>query len=426
MAATTAAVIGAVATAGSAVSSAQASRSQARAQEQALANSRTSLSNFGVYDTQGAGARRTDGTVNLEYGYQFDPTFNYLAQNAQTASRLAGMRGLPEDVQRAQQELQRRTAGPLAGDQLDFLTQGLRSQYDAQQQQLNNFQSVAPGLANTAFLGAAQRAQEAGQGFDTTYQDVLSNLRQQAAPFEERQLNQLQNDLFGSGRLGTTGGALQTEAFARGLGQADLQRQLSARNEARAVQDQALAQAQGLAGLGSGVRGLDDQLLSSAFGRFNQTAQLAQNLGQQRFGNSILLNQQGYERALQGLNTSMQLQQFPGQLQQQQLNLALQNLQGASGIRTGALELFQAGLAAEQAAANARIGAASNQARIVGSENYTTRADANAQLFSGLANAIGGSSSGGYLQALQGLFSRSPTPSNTPGDPGFVGPTRGP
>lgn len=67
-----------------------------------------------------------------------------------------------------------------------------------------------------------------GQDYQGFVNGRLDLLRQQAAPFEQRAYNANNQNLFSTGRMGTTGGGIQTEAFARGLGQADLQRQLDA------------------------------------------------------------------------------------------------------------------------------------------------------------------------------------------------------
>src|SRR5690606_26843836 len=54
-----------------------------------------------------------------------------------------------------------------------------------------------------------------------SYQDVanqqLALMRQQAAPHEERATNSLMQRLFNQGRMGSTGGGRDIEAFARGL-----------------------------------------------------------------------------------------------------------------------------------------------------------------------------------------------------------------
>lgn len=166
------------------------------------------------------------------------------------------------------------------------------------------------GLGNAQLARSGFFGDEAAQGFDDLRSSTLATLREQAAPFESRALSDLQDQLFAQGRLGSTGGDRSFEAFARGLGQADLQRQLTAANEARQTRGQAgnLASqfgqlgsalrssaagqlgagtaldsmfantAQGFGGLGLQAQRLEDQLLSNAFGRFGSTAGLAADL----------------------------------------------------------------------------------------------------------------------------------------------------
>lgn len=137
------------------------------------------------------------------------------------------------------------------------------------------------GLQNTLF-GQAQNL--AGQtDFSGLRDQTLSTLREQAAPFEERAFGNLQQNLFSTGRLGSSGGALQTEAFARGLGQADLSRQLQATGVAQQQQMQNANIASQFAGTGQGIAGLENSLLNSAFQRFGSTTGLAADLNQQLF-----------------------------------------------------------------------------------------------------------------------------------------------
>ena len=216
------------------------------------------------------------------------------------------------------------------------------------------------------------------------------------------------------------------EAFARGLGQADTERQLAANNEARLTQQNALGLGQGLAGLGNNAAALDDSLLQSAFGRFAQTAGLSQGLMQERFGNSMLLNQSRYDRSNQNFQNQITAAQLPAMLQGNQLQVALQALQGQGFLNDQGMQQFQAALAASQAGANARIGSGSNVAALASARaNMPTSGDIWGQALTGIAGRIGGSTS--TMDALGGLFGRGTppyVPSNTPGDTGFVGPTR--
>jgi hypothetical protein len=197
---------------------------------------------------------------------------------------------------------------------------------------------------------------------DQYRQQTLDLLRQQAAPFEQRAFNANQQNLFGTGRLGTTGGGLQTEAFARGLGQADLARQLQAGQESRLASSQ------------------QDQLLSSAFSRFGDTSRLAADLNQGLFGRE-------QQSAL-----------FPGQLQAQQLGLAGTALGGQSQLFDQGMAQFQAALNAAIARSNAAAGVASNLTAQSG------QGGALAGLYGGLASGAGAAAAGGSTTGLAALF----------------------
>lgn len=269
--------------------------------------------------------------------------------------------------------------------------------------------SAAPGLAATAFRGAGDQLQAASGGFGDVRDQTLATLRAQAQPEETRAYDTLQNDLFSTGRLGSSGGALQTEAFARGLGQADLSRQLAANQEARTTQQNALSIGTGLAGVGSNVSGLDDSLLNSAFGRFGQTAGLSQGLDQTRFGNSVLLNQTGFDRANTNLGNEINLTQLPLALQGSQLGLALQALGGQTSLQQTGLQQFQAALAQAQAAANARIGSGSNVAALAGLQAQLPNSnDIWGQVLTGIGSRVG-NGNGSLSNILSGLFGGNKT-----------------
>jgi hypothetical protein len=333
------------------------------------------------------------------------------------------MGGMPENIAQALAGVQGASGVPgmpgTEGLQNTVESTLLQSLFDM------NRGSAAPGLQAQAFAGAGQQFADASRGFGDVRDSTLATLRSQAQPFESRQFDRLQNNLFSTGRLGSSGGALQTEAFARGLGQADLDRQLQANNEARMTQQNALGIGQGLAGAGTNIAGLDDSLLQSAFGRFSQTAGLSQGLTQERFGNSMLLNQTGYDRANNNLQNQIGAAGLPMALQGQQLQLALQALQGQGALNAQGLQGFQAALASAQAGANARIGSGSNAVALAGIQaGMPTSGDIWGQALTGIAGRMAGNND--VMGSLAGLFNRSatPTPSNTPGDQGFVGPTR--
>lgn len=201
-------------------------------------------------------------------------------------------------------------------------------------------------------------------------------------------MNKLGEALFGSGRTGTTGGALQTEAFAKGLGQADLQRQLFARGEARTQQSHAGQQARTLANVGGSTRQLQESLLDSAFGRFGDTMGLASDLEGNRFGRQQARSDQNVARAGLGLANEQQMAAFLPQLQAQFQSPISTGLNQVSGLQTQALQPFQQALNQATVQGNLATGSATNIANTVNSPNF----DANplnsqiANLFAQFAN----------------------------------------
>lgn len=231
---------------------------------------------------------------------------------------------------------------------------------------LQTGQPFQQGLANTAFAGAQTQAGLAGQGFPQVYQSTLDALRANAAPDNLLAANHLQDSLFGSGQLGTTGGGLLATAFGKGLGQADSTYQLQAQQAAMAQQQNALGLSQGLAGIGSGVTSLGENLTQGLFNR-----------GQQVFGNEV--------------NTA----QLPGALQGQQLGLGLQGLAGASALNQQGLSNFQASLAAAVAQANAKNATVNAQANVAGTKAaQPTSGDIWGQVLTGLGSRLGDPNSG--------------------------------
>lgn len=137
------------------------------------------------------------------------------------------------------------------------------------------------GAQSNPFQAAAEaQLGLSGQGFDEVAAERLGLLREQSAEQETRQLDSLQNRLMAQGRLGTEGGARQFEAFAKGLGEADLQRQIQAQDMARQLQQDAAGRAQGFAGTG-------EQLGGNAFARGLQAMGQGAGLDQDIFGRGM-------------------------------------------------------------------------------------------------------------------------------------------
>ena len=417
-----------------AYSSAQASRDALRQQQRALEASRTQLDPFAFYGPGGMSAQyqpgqymqNPDGTwtdtggggMNVNAG-ELEGVRQNLSQYATASTPRAGAPMDPR-VAQAMQAFRGVSANmPNMMDQNlgsnEYRAQSMVDPFQQQMQQaMGGFDPF--GVQSTAYRGAAGQLQAAGQGFPDVYQGVLGNLRQQAQPFEQRAWDTMVNDQFGRGQMGASNtGGMQTEAFARGLGQADLSRQLSALGEARTTQQNALGIGQGLAGVGGQMTGIQDQLLGSAFGRFGQSLGLAQDLNQQRFTRGLLGNQMAYDRTGALLGQEQNYAQLPMQYDALRLGNVAAALQGQSGINSQALQNFQMGLAANQAAANARIGAGSNMAAIVGSPSYGALNQAGPNAITQVAGQL--APAGGGWQAIQQGWANRPAWMGGPGAP---------
>jgi hypothetical protein len=189
---------------------------------------------------------------------------------------------------------------------------------------------VGGGMAQGMYGLGLGMLGERPQSYDAQRDQMLAQLRAEAAPFEQQAGLGLQQNLFNTGRLGTSGGGMNIEAFARGLGQADLSRSVQANQFAQDLYGRdlqaALARNSMGAGLmqgglggyqtGSGLQaqqaqgflGLGGELYGSGAGLYGSGAGL--NMGLQNLQN---------ERGLQRLNTAQQLFGFGTQLGQQDI-----------------------------------------------------------------------------------------------------------
>lgn len=309
------------------------SRSQQRAQENAAQSASTTLDNFRSLGLGGAGGRilqsgpgvneielfggdlefPRQGLVNLANSSIFN------AGRPNVSGPVQALSGIPGIGQ---------TLNPSLGSATGLLTGA----------------NIAGGASLAEFLNRSSQ----GSSGDQARASTLANLRAQARPGQDRAVSSALTSLFNTGRLGSTGGANVIGRLAEAQNQQDLGFQLAAGAEGRAV------------------TGLQENLLNSAFGRFAQTSQLANDLNRSRFG----IASAGREFGQQDFANSLALAQLPGQLQSQQLQLALQALGGQQGINSQVLENFGAGLSTSQAAANARIGSGSNIARIAQNPNF--------------------------------------------------------
>jgi len=364
------AIIGGATAIGGALLSNKAAKDSQKAQQQAMAAATTTLDDFAFNTPLGAGATNTGLQSRLDLGLGQTSATN-LTQFANNQSGQLLGQGLPPGVQQALAQLQG-IQGPQADPTLNFLQGGFGQQFNQAGDQFN--------LRQLQSLGGPEQVRNR----------ELDLLRQQAQPFEDRAFQNLQESQFATGRAGTSGGGLQTEAFARGLAQADTGRQLAATQ------------------VGQQQQGLQESLLQGAFGRFAGLGQLTSDVGQQRFGQQ--LGAGSFQQGLQGQNFQQQVGAagLPAGLQGSQIQNILSALQGQSGLQGQSLDLFNAGLQRSIAAANARVGAGSNIAAIAGSKNFNPGASSDflGSVLTGVGQRVGGTSSGGGVVSdiLGGIF----------------------
>jgi len=205
------------------------------------------------------------------------------------------------------------------------LAGGGLTQAEAAQEQFAPLQGAAQGLFGLGQQYLAQSPQEAAQQFMASQQELL-------APSREREMAQLQNRLFQTGRGGLSVGATSARpSGAAGLGAASPE--MEAYYNAMAQQDAALAAQAQQAGMdqarfGAGLFATGGNLLTQGYG-----------------GQAAALDPyQAYMRGATGLET----------LGQAPLDIGAQ-LGGRMANPTGAQALFQGGNAAAQSmgAANA-------------------------------------------------------------------------
>lgn len=322
------------------------------------------------------------GNVNLNYGNLTGVNQN-LQGLAQTLTNQAGtVNGAPLDVTNANQYLQ---------SQLGNL-QPYQGGYNSAFGQAAGALPGAAGNANNFYGAANTQLTAAGQDPSTYANGVYSNLTAQAKPWEDAQTAALQDSQFGKGQTGTSGGALQTQAFAQGLGTADLQRQITAQQMGQQQQAQAVSNAGSLSGAGNA-------LLSNAFNNFNTTGASGANVNSAAFG-------QGNTN----VGTQSQLATLPSYLQSLFLGNSASALGQQAGIQTQAGNLYSLGLGTNSANGNLLAGAAGQLSANANGQNTSQNPYGNLlqSIFGSAANASSGSSGAGGLgglgSALSSLF----------------------
>lgn len=263
------------------------------------------------------------------------------------------------------------------------------------------------GIGASPNAALAQSLFNRGQGlFDTDFSSVadtrLDALRRAARPAEERLVNSRIQNLFNTGRLGTTGGATALGELQSSLDRADLERVVASQNMAISLRQQDRSFGQGLFGIAGNLQGQDLQR-SGLFGNLANNlltqqanldrGQLEANLG---FGSSV------FNRAQQRLAAAQNLFGFGTTAPTQGLASNLGLLQTMDDQQRALIAL------------GGNIGGQQAQAAANAGQFLTSQRTGNADLFNGIANLAAGFGEGG---AFSGLFSRgssAPVSSSVP------------
>lgn len=242
----------------------------------------------------------------------------------------------------------------------------------------------------------------AGQDFTSTYNNSLASLNASLAQPTAQAESQMADAQFGRGQLGTSGGALQTQAFAKGLGQAYLGNQQTAFNEAQNAQNSATANAGSLNAGANANLGTANSLLANAYGQFNNTSQLGTNTANSIFNQNSTISQLGNQYGQTNLQNQVLGNTLPAQLAGQYGANANQAVTGATGLNSIDMSGFNAALGAGTQQGNQYNNAMGNAARIASSGVGTNGLSAIGSALNGISgsNLLGGV--GSAFSALTG------------------------
>ena len=256
-----------------------------------------------------------------------------------------------------------------------------------------NQPAVGSSQANTMF-GMGQGLM--GNNYDSVFQNRLNLLRTQAQPFEDRAQNSFLNRQYAMGRMGSTGGQRDVQAFSEGLGRADTTRQLDAMNLSEALYGR--DQAMGANLMGTGMQGLfqgfgaQTGAAQGLLGLSGNVQQALMGLYGQGFGAQQGMNELVNARAQQRMANASDLFGF-GQ------NINLSNLQTGAGLQGNQANLFQSLLNNANLGHQSGVGTASAQAAAM----QGFQPNPLGAMLQGFGNSVL-SNPTGYGNAIRGLF----------------------
>lgn len=250
---------------------------------------------------------------------------------------------------------------------------GLQQAVQGSEGSLINSGTTALNNPLTANLQGAAQTQlgTAGQDFSTTYNNSLSALNAALVDPTAQAESQMADSQFERGQMGTSGGALQTQAFAKGLGQAYLGNQQTALTEAQNTQNSATTNAATLNNSANNNLSTANGLLANAYGQFNNTSQIAGNTANSIAGQNATISQLGNTYGQQNLNNQITGAALPAQLAGAYGANANAAVAGATGLNNIDLSGFQAALGAGTQQGNQYTNSIGNAAKVVSSGQST-------------------------------------------------------
>lgn len=262
-----------------------------------------------------------------------------------------------------------------SNNQLGSLFGGIQGQLGQTGQLMNQAQGVfGNGMTSAADQAAMSNMQQGGQNFNNVYQGSLSNIMGALRPQQDQQAAAMQDQQFGRGQMGSSGGALQTRAMYQGFGQADLAAQQQAYNQALSQQQQNVNAATAYSGIGNQNLALGGNLMNSAFSNFNQLTGMGGQLANSQFGNN---------------NT----------------NAMTQGALAGYGQQIGS-NINQIGMGNAQLAAQVGLGSAGNQINALhgGGQLAQTQTNQTGNVVGGLLNGLTAGGTNSPLNSLLGMF----------------------
>jgi hypothetical protein len=239
-------------------------------------------------------------------------------------------------------------------DQLGPLQTQQATQFTAPQNQ-----QFRPDLQNQMFGQIGGYLETLGMTPEQLGASQLDLARQIAAPGEQEARVANQQNLFSSGRMGTTGGAGQTQALAKAQAMADLQRQQMAFNQGQTIQQQAGANLTNVMGQGLGLARHELGLNQQNFMQGLEGARMNELLREGLYGRDYRTGGFNADRMMDRWGIGQNLFSMGQQARMepwQQIGFGTQNLGQIQQLQMNPFKLAQAGRTAQS---NAGTGAAS-------------------------------------------------------------------